>query len=73
MAEVFHDADLVASDVAAGLILLHREQSEKARDQAHATRVIFCYIYIVYYSNYSIHFCHGRNFGILNKILIMYM
>ena len=39
LAVVFHDVDLVPSDIAAGLILLNREQSQKAQEEQEMSKV----------------------------------
>ena len=39
LAAIFRDVDLVPSDVAAGLLLLNREQSSKADEESEGSRV----------------------------------
>lgn len=39
LAAMFRDVDLVPSDIAAGLILLNREQSRKAQEEREGSRV----------------------------------
>ena len=41
LAVVFNDVDLVPSDIAAGMILLNREQTRKAQEEREASRVSF--------------------------------